>query len=343
MDERALAAEQFKLNRLSAVLPDGSPIEHGEGDGRPRAPARLRHGVPRPGEARSTSSSLSPTRATTCPTSISTGRAAGSFATCASRPRSLDVNTGVGEHNLQYARPNLSLLFGDERKDAFDAIRIAQIIARPDGLPVLARELHPAGAARRRVRLSRRPLPQAPGDPGREAAHARRLAPPAHGGGGRVPGERRGEVLAAQRPERQHPLDLAHRRSRDRPPRAGVPRTWRSSSVTLCTFAVDGDPTTIPKFNYLELGDVFEPMFDRAHKLLEAVLAERFVEIPLTKREDGMFLGQITDSNLLRYTFFLAAAGDGPRGAAPRSHAEADRRSPRGARSAPSSTRPSTG
>ena len=35
----------------------------------------------------------------------------------------LDVNTGVGEHNLQYARPNLSLLFGDERKDAFDAIR----------------------------------------------------------------------------------------------------------------------------------------------------------------------------------------------------------------------------
>jgi type VI secretion system protein ImpJ len=80
----------------------------------------------------------------------------------------------------------------------------------------------------------------------------------------------------------------------------------------LCTFAVEGDPTTIPKFNYLELGDVFDPMFDRAHKLLDAVLAERFVEIPLTKREDGMFLGQITDSNLLRYSFFLAATGSVP-------------------------------
>jgi type VI secretion system protein ImpJ len=77
----------------------------------------------------------------------------------------------------------------------------------------------------------------------------------------------------------------------------------------LCTFASDGDPTTIPKFNYLELGDVFDVMFERAHKLLEAVLTERYVEIPLKKRDDGMCLGQITDSNLLRHTFFLAASG----------------------------------
>jgi type VI secretion system protein ImpJ len=80
----------------------------------------------------------------------------------------------------------------------------------------------------------------------------------------------------------------------------------------LCTFAVDGDPTTIPKFNYLELGDVFEPMFTRAHKLLEAVIAERYVQIPLQKREDGMYLGKIEDPQILRYEFFLAAQGSLP-------------------------------
>ena len=35
VDERALAAGQFKLNRFSAILPDGTPVEQGEGPARP--------------------------------------------------------------------------------------------------------------------------------------------------------------------------------------------------------------------------------------------------------------------------------------------------------------------
>jgi type VI secretion system protein ImpJ len=38
VDERALSAEQFKLTRLSAVLPDGTTFEHGEGTGDAIAP-----------------------------------------------------------------------------------------------------------------------------------------------------------------------------------------------------------------------------------------------------------------------------------------------------------------
>ena len=75
----------------------------------------------------------------------------------------------------------------------------------------------------------------------------------------------------------------------------------------LCTFAVDGDPSTIPRFNYLELGETFGPMFQRAGALLDAVIAERFTEIRLTKREDGMYLGQFDDPALLRQEFFLTA------------------------------------
>jgi type VI secretion system protein ImpJ len=57
---------------------------------------------------------------------------------------------------------------------------------------------------------------------------------------------------------------------------------------------------------------MFAPMFERAHKLLDAVIAERYVQINLTKREDGMYLGKIEDPQVLRYEFFLAAQGSVP-------------------------------
>ena len=63
----------------------------------------------------------------------------------------------------------------------------------------------------------------------------------------------------------------------------------------LCTFSPDGDPTSIPKFNYLDLGEVFPPMFDRAVQLISGVLAESYTVVPLEKRDDGMYLGRFED------------------------------------------------
>jgi type VI secretion system protein ImpJ len=78
----------------------------------------------------------------------------------------------------------------------------------------------------------------------------------------------------------------------------------------LCTFSPDGDPTSIPKFNYLDLGDVFEPVFDRALTLIGNVLAESFIVIPMEKRDDGMYLGKFDDPKIPRtHEFFLEAKG----------------------------------
>jgi type VI secretion system protein ImpJ len=79
----------------------------------------------------------------------------------------------------------------------------------------------------------------------------------------------------------------------------------------LCTFAVDGDPSNLPRFNYLDLGETFAPMFQRAQFLLDAVVAERYVEIPMNKREDGMYLGQFEDPAILRFEYFLSIEGAG--------------------------------
>ncbi len=78
----------------------------------------------------------------------------------------------------------------------------------------------------------------------------------------------------------------------------------------LCTFDADGDPTTIPKFNYLELTDVFDPMFERAIRMITGVIAENYVVVPLEKREDGMYLGKFEDPKLPRtHELFLEAKG----------------------------------
>jgi type VI secretion system protein ImpJ len=310
VDERALAAEQFKLNRLTVVLPDGSPIEHGESTGDPVPPRAF--GSAFPAQVKSLDVYVALTHESdTMPNVDLDGKGGGALRYMREQASVVDVNTGVGEHNLQYARPNLSLLFGDERKDAFDAIRIAQITRASTGVPALRETFIPPvlriSASHYLVGRFRKLLATI-------TAKQRTLAD-----------SRKQRTAAAVEfqasdsakfwllnalnlsiPAIAHIVDHAT----DHPEQAYLHLAQLIGQ--LCTFAVDGDPTTIPKFNYLELGEVFEPMFDRAHKLLEAVLAERYVEIPLTKREDGMFLGQITDSNLLRFAFFMAASGSVP-------------------------------
>jgi type VI secretion system protein ImpJ len=310
VDERALAAEQFKLNRLSVVLPDGTVLEHGEAGGDPIAPRAF--GSAFPAQVKSLDVYVALNHETeNMPNVDLDGKGGGSLRYVREQTSVLDVNSGVGEHNLQYARPNVSLLFGDERREAFDVVRIAQIARASSGVPALRESFIPpilrVGASPYLVGRFRKLLATM-------TAKQRTLAD-----------SRRQRTAAAVEfqasdsakfwllnslnlsiPAISHIVD----HSSDQPEQAYL--TLAQLIGQLCTFAVEGDPTTIPKFNYLELGDVFDPMFDRCLKLLEAVLAERYVEIPLTKREDGMFLGQIQDSNLLRYTFFLAAHGNVP-------------------------------
>jgi type VI secretion system protein ImpJ len=312
VDERALAAEQFKLSRLTVMLPDGSPIEHGEATGDPVPPRAF--GSAFPAQVKSLDVYLAMTHETdNMPNVDLDGKGGGALRYVREQASVLDVNTGVGEHNIQYARPNVTLLFGDERKEAFDAVRIAQITRASTGVPTLKESFIPpilrVGASPYLVSRFRRLLATMTGKQ-RTLAESRRQRTTAA-----VEFQASDaakfwllNALNLSIPAISHIVDHAT----DHPEQAYLHLAQLIGQ--LCTFAVDGDPTTIPKFNYLELGDVFDPMFDRALKLLEAVLAERYVEIPLTKREDGMFLGQITDSNVLRYAFFLAAAGNVPEG-----------------------------
>jgi type VI secretion system protein ImpJ len=74
----------------------------------------------------------------------------------------------------------------------------------------------------------------------------------------------------------------------------------------LCTMATNADPAAIPKFVYTDLGAVFEPMFARALSLIGSAIQERCVEVPLTRRPDGVFVGQAKGPEILQSDFFIS-------------------------------------
>jgi type VI secretion system protein ImpJ len=77
----------------------------------------------------------------------------------------------------------------------------------------------------------------------------------------------------------------------------------------LCTFDPEANPLAIPRYDHLDAGATFEPMFAMALSLLERLIAERFVEIPLERREGGYHFGELRDAAIFRHAFFLAVSG----------------------------------
>jgi type VI secretion system protein ImpJ len=307
IDERALGTGQFRIQRISGVFPDGTPLVVGES---------LDEVVPpRPLDA------VMGPQTRVLDVYIGIAQEAGSNVDLEAKPGAMsryllehasvfDFNTGTSEHPMQYARPNLRVFFGDERKDALELIRVAQLARTPTGTIMMRGGFVP-------------PVLRVGASPFLMTGFTRLL----------------GMMVAKQRhlsETRRHRTDAAVEFQA-----SDSAKFWLLSALnntiptfshvvdqgyvhpetayvylaqligTLTTFAVESELSTIPKFDYLDLGDCFGPMFQWASRLLDAVVAEKYVEIALTKRNDGMYLGQIEDRTLLRQEFFLAAKAAG--------------------------------
>ena len=310
IDERALTAGQVKINRLTAVLPDGTPVRVGEG---------LDDAVPTrsidqafTAQMRSLEVHVALAHTTDTQANVDLEGKPGALTRYVRQQASVfDLNSGAQESQIAWAKTNLRILFGEERREAFDAIRIGELVRAGTGAVVL-REQHVPPVMQLRaspflVNGFRRLL-------GAMTARQRSLAE-----GRRMRTAAAIDFAASDSakfwllnalntfiPSFAHLVDQSTAHPEDAYLALG------QLIGTLCTFAVDGDPTTIPKFNYLALGGVFEPMFERAMALLNAVILERYVQIPLQKREDGMYLGKMEDPKILRYEFYLAAQGSVP-------------------------------
>jgi len=77
----------------------------------------------------------------------------------------------------------------------------------------------------------------------------------------------------------------------------------------LCSFSDQADPTGIPPYNRQEPSWAFEPMFNLASSLLNSIISDRYTEIALQRREDGVYVGKAGSPDIMRATFYLAVSG----------------------------------
>lgn len=301
IDERALAAGQLRIARLTAVMPGGAVLTS-EGDGAI---------APRPFDSEFTPQmpvfdihlAIAQETEGVPAVSIEPGSAVLAKYTRTQQPLA-DVNTGTSPVPIDVAQLNARLLFGEERRDGFDTIRIAQLVRSPSGAvvlkpnyipPVLRVAASPYLAHGFRALLTTMTARQ------RALAESRRQrsAGSVEFDAGDLPKLWLLSTLNTFIPNVAHVVDS---------PAMSPEQAYLILGQligSLCTMAADADPTTIPKFMYTDLGATFEPMFQRAAALIGSQIQARSLEIPLTRRPDGVYVGQAAP-DVMRADFFLA-------------------------------------
>ena len=307
IDTRALQSGELRVTRLDAFLPDGTPIsvdgEKGDSLSARRFDLAAVGHVQRPLDVYVALAQEGP--------HVANVDLKNDPATTARylRAQSVlpDVNTGTDERSVDWARHNLRILFGEERRERFDVLPVARVTRSPSGTLALDEHYVPPvlqiGASDALTSGFRR-------------VHRAMLA--------------KQQELASSRRQRSASMVemgagdttkfwLLHTLNGLLPAIAEVvdkpgtsPREAFGALSTLvgqlCTFDAEADPTDIPRFDFLDLGSVFEPLFVHAVEMLGRVVGERYVRIPLEPRE-GLLVGELRDPAIFQHAFYLAVSG----------------------------------
>jgi len=304
LDERALSSGQLKIRRLSAIWPDGASVVTGEGSNEPAPLTRSFEAAFAP-EAKKLEIFVGLAHESGSAQLEDAAKNIGARRYVREVHGVADLNTGASSQEVEFARPNLRVFFGGELQDGFSTIRVAELVRQANG-QVIVRDnhvppvLHLAAApflvnglqrvlagitARQRQLAADRNQRQA-GSVEFHASDSRKFWLL--------------HTLNGAIPALSHAIDSG----RAHPEEVYLVLTQLAGQ--LCSFAPDADPLQVPKFNYLELGSVFEELFARVLSLLSGGIEQAYVEIPLEHRQDGMFIGKVSDPNLFSYEFFLA-------------------------------------
>jgi len=291
------------------VLPDGLPVGFEEADGDAPPPRPLAEHLA--AAARSVDVHLAVGRERDgVPAFAEEGQAQRIRFVSASRP--VEDATAPGQQlAVALARPNATILFGDESREDFETIKIAEIGRNAAGQPALIEGYVPPALklgvspwllARTREVLTRLVAKQ------RELAEGRRQRDAAPG---ELSGQDVSRLLQLFALNGQVPLVAHLAEAADEAPRTAY--LWLSALAgQLSTFAADGDPASLPKFSHADLRSTFEPLFARLGDLLGALASAQYVAVPLEQRAGGLHLARIQDERILQAALFLIVKSDLP-------------------------------
>lgn len=315
LDERALLGGQVRVSSFEGVLPDGQPLAFDASH--PEAPAARPVEGHFPAAQRVLEVFIGMPAEREGGTSVAhtTTAATGVRYFTAARPV-VDAAGGAAEAPVSFAMRNVVLLFGDEPRHDFDAIKVAEIVRDAAGALAIRQEYVPPcrriGASPWLVATLRQLLSLSVSKQ-RALAEARRQrdAATVEFSAGDVT-----RFLLLNAVNTHIPI-LNHLIER---PEIGPEDAYLhlcQYAGALMSFAADADPATLPKFVYGDLGGTFGALVARITELLQTTIRDQSISVPLEVRPDGLRLGQLTDERLQRgATFVLTVRSNQPEAAA---------------------------
>lgn len=204
---------------------------------------------------------------------------------------------------VEYALPSVVLLFGDEAREGYDTIKVAEIVRADAGGFTLSHTYVPpclnVSASAFIMSGLRRLL-------GAMTARRANLVQAQHerGEGVEYNAADVTRFLLLNAISTSMPIIDHFAESGDLPPRA-VYLALIELAGHLSVFAKDFDPGQVPRFDFNDLRATFEPLFALITYLLQATVRDQFVSMKLDPRDDGMHLGQIVDEGFFDCSAFV--------------------------------------
>jgi type VI secretion system protein ImpJ len=304
IDTRALASNELRILRFQAIWPDGASVSCGEGGEQPAPePRNFANAFPPDVDKLEVFLGLAHENVS----SAIVGRANEHH-----EPRRYlqevasvnDVNSGAAALEIEWCKPNLRVFLGTERRDGFSTIRICELIRQASGQAIVRDNyvppvLHVDAAPFIKSGLHRI-LTVAIAQRNKLAAERSQKAGGVEFHSAAAQTFWLLHTLSGAIPQLSHLLET---------PRVQPEEVYLSVVGLvgqLTSFVSDADPTSLPKFNYLELGDMFESLFARAVSLISGERERPYVEIALERRSDGMYLGRLREPKLVSHELFVA-------------------------------------
>ncbi len=312
IDREALENKGLKLEKIEAVLPDGTLVRAPAVD--PLPSSRLLEDYFTPEMQRLEVFLALPDLRAGVPTCRSAGHGGVVESRFQSEPAAVeDENSPGKELEISVARQNLKLLVSGESLDGYVTLKLAEIERSDDAQIRLARDYSPPALSV----AAAGPLPGIL----RSLLEALVAKSTALAGQTRQRGEGMvefgssdvGNFWLLHTVNSFIPLLSDHDRTPGRHPHA-VYRTLAQLAGALCTFGVDRQPGEVPTFELEDLGGTFGGLEKLIRKLLETVMPSRFSAVGLVNRDETMLTGEITDAGLVEGEnhWFLSVSGELP-------------------------------
>ena len=314
LDAGALAAAQLVVTRFAGVLPDGLPLDFKAGD--PEAPAARPIGANFPPALSALEVFLAvPKEREGVPsvaaemagdTKAPSGKAAIRTRFRSASQKIVDMTGEAADLAMAFAQRNLTVLFGNDARDDYESIKIAEIVRDAGGAMLVSDAYIPSvltisaspflmSAVQRLLALMVAKQRQL------AAERAQRDSASIEFGANDVTRYLQLSALNATIPFLVHAG-----RNGDLSPRE-LYLFLIQSAGQLSTFSVDTDPSAFPPFIFTDLRSTFEELFALLTGLLRANLREMCVRIPIEIHE-GIHVGTLNDERILKCQQFVLGA-----------------------------------